>query len=43
MVDIKTKQNDANVSAFLDGLADEKRRQDSYVVLEEIIARSLQK
>ena len=34
MADIKTKQNDASVTAFLDGLADEKRRQDSYVVLD---------
>ncbi len=34
MADVKTRQNDASVTAFLDGLTDEKRRQDSYVVLE---------
>jgi hypothetical protein len=34
MADIQTKQNDASVTAFLDGVADEKRRKDSYVVLE---------
>ncbi len=34
MADIKTKQNDASVPAFLDGLADKKRQQDSYVVLD---------
>lgn len=34
MADIKTKQNDASVTAFLDGLSNQKRRQDSYVVLE---------
>lgn len=33
MAELKTKQNDASVTAFLDGLADEKRRQDSYTVL----------
>lgn len=34
MADIKTKQNDASVTAFLDRVADEKRRRDSYVMLE---------
>ena len=34
MADIKTKQNDASVAEFLDGVANETRRQDSYVVLE---------
>jgi hypothetical protein len=34
MTDIKTRQNDASVAAFLDGLSDEKRRQDSYVIME---------
>ncbi len=34
MADIKTKQNDASVTAFLDGLANERRRKDSYVVLD---------
>jgi hypothetical protein len=33
MAEIKTKQNEASVTAFLDGLADENRRLDSYVVL----------
>lgn len=33
MAENKTKQNDASVIAFLDGLVDQKRRQDSYVVL----------
>lgn len=34
MADIKTRQNDASVTAFLDGVVNEHRRQDSYVVLE---------
>ncbi len=34
MEENKTKQNDASVTAFLEGLTDEKRRADSYVVLE---------
>jgi len=33
MEENKTKQNDASVTAFLEGLADEKRRADSYVIL----------
>ncbi|MCU0485814.1 MAG: DUF1801 domain-containing protein [Anaerolineales bacterium] len=33
MAENKTRQNDASVSAFLDGVANERRRQDSYVVL----------
>ena len=33
MAEMKTKQNEASVTAFLDGLADENRRLDSYVVL----------
>jgi len=34
MAELKTKQNTQSVSAFLDSLADEKRRQDCYTVLE---------
>ncbi len=34
MADNKTQKNDASVTAFLDSVADIKRRQDSYVVLE---------
>lgn len=32
--ELKTKLNDASVEKFLDSVADEKRRVDSYVVLE---------
>jgi hypothetical protein len=34
MADIKTKQNDASVTAFLDSVENQTRRQDSYVVME---------
>lgn len=34
MAELKTKQNTQSVNAFLDSLADEKRRQDCYTVLE---------
>jgi hypothetical protein len=34
MADIKTKQNDASVTAFLDSVENATRRQDSYVVME---------
>ena len=33
-VEIKTKQNDASVQKFLDGVADERQRADAYKVLE---------
>jgi hypothetical protein len=34
MAEIKTKKNEASVEAFLDGVANERRRQDAEVVLE---------
>jgi hypothetical protein len=34
MAELKTKPNDRSVEAFLDGVADEKKRQDCYTVLE---------
>ena len=34
MAELKTKLNDASVEDFLNGVADEKRRQDSFKVLE---------
>jgi hypothetical protein len=34
MAELKTKQNDVSVEAFLDGIADEKKRQDCYTLLE---------
>ena len=34
MTELKTKPNDQSVEAFLDGVADEKRRQDCFTVLE---------
>lgn len=34
MADIKTKQNDASVTAFLDSVENATRRQDSYMVME---------
>ena len=33
MAELKTKLNDASVEAFLDGIADERKRQDSYTIL----------
>ena len=34
MAELKTKINDADVEAFLNGIEDEKRRKDSFAVLE---------
>ena len=34
MTELKTKVNDQSVAAFLDGIADEGRRQDCYTILE---------
>ena len=34
MAELKTKQNDQSVEAFLEGVADEKRRRDGLTVLE---------
>jgi len=34
MADLKTKPNDADVTAFLNSVADEQKRQDSFAVLE---------
>ncbi len=34
MTELKTKKNDADVEAFLNGIEDEKRREDSFAVLE---------
>lgn len=34
MAELKTKKNDADVGAFLDGIADEKRRADCRAVVE---------
>ena len=34
MAELKTTPNDANVQAFLDGVEDEKKRQDAYAILE---------
>jgi hypothetical protein len=34
MADLKTKQNEQSVEAFLNGIEDEKRRQDCFAVLE---------
>ena len=33
MAELKTKLNDASVEAFLDGIVDERKRQDSYTIL----------
>lgn len=33
MAELKTKENDASVEAFLNGVADEKKRQDSFTIL----------
>jgi hypothetical protein len=33
MAELKTKPTDQDVTAFLDGMADDKKRQDSYVIL----------
>lgn len=33
MAELKTKENDQSVEAFLDSVADEKKRQDSYTIL----------
>lgn len=34
MTELKTKVNDQSVEAFLNGVADEKKREDSYAILE---------
>jgi hypothetical protein len=34
MAELKTKRNSGNVEAFLSGVADEKKRQDSFAILE---------
>lgn len=34
MADLKTKATDASVTAFLDGIADEQKRQDAFAVME---------
>jgi hypothetical protein len=34
MAELKTKPNDQSVEAFLNGIADDKKRQDSFTVLE---------
>ncbi len=34
MTELKTKKNDASVTAFLDTIENEKKRQDSYAILE---------
>ena len=34
MAELKTKRNEQSVEAFLNGVVDEKKRQDSYTVLE---------
>jgi len=34
MAELKTKPNDQSVEAFLDGIGDEKKRQDSLIILE---------
>jgi len=34
MAELKTKPNDQNVEAFLNGVADEKKRRDCYTILE---------
>ena len=34
MVDLKTKPNDASAEAFLNSVEDEKKRQDSFAILE---------
>ena len=33
VAEIKTKQNASSVSSFIDGIADEQKRKDSYVIL----------
>ena len=33
MAELKTTPNDASVEAFLDGITDERKRQDSYAIL----------
>ena len=33
MAELKTKKNEASVTKFLDGVKDEKKRQDSYTIL----------
>ena len=34
MAELKTKMNDASVEAFLNGIEDEKKREDSFAILE---------
>jgi hypothetical protein len=34
MAELKTKQNDQSVEAFLNGVPDEKKRQDCFTILE---------
>jgi len=43
MAEIKTKENDASVEAFLESLPDEKRRSDSRVILEKMNVNYLDK
>lgn len=33
MAELKTQKNDASVEEFLDGVSDERKRQDSYAIL----------
>ena len=33
MAELKTKKNEASVTKFLDGVKDEKKREDSYIIL----------
>ena len=33
MAELKTKKNEASVEKFLDGVKDEKKREDSYIIL----------
>ena len=34
MAELKTKPNDGSVTAFLDSVADEQKRQDCYTILD---------
>ena len=45
MAELKTQPNDASVEAFLNGVADERKRQDCFTILELInpdIGRTVQ-
>jgi len=33
MAELKTKKNEASLTKFLDGVKDEKKREDSYTIL----------